>query len=699
LLSLPAIAPGKTQQQTATAGLLMTVEAQGLQGFGYRPIVFRFTALTPLPADRSLTVEFATFYQWGINQAVRVTGQVEIPANATSATLTLRVPQTVAWDTFGVKVWEDGQAVEELTLENSGFGNHFFSEASSRVLVVGSHPTDLSGLLGSIATLQQAAGQNISGNATPTTSLVEAQHLYDQWLDYTTFDVVVAPWDELADVIENNQAAWQALRRWVSAGGNLVVFYRGDDWAWLTSFEALAQPPADVDWTEMSLPAFDTKDAADTAPPPPAAATQLQRLGVSYAPPPVPGWRPAVARAELEAWKLQPPRAKPAGDAATPLPQLARLVRSWDLGQVLVSREDLLSPDSRPWEAIWPELEETRAAAAPRLGVSAISPNPDFWNLLVPNVGLPPVDAFRVLITLFVLLIGPVNYFVLRRMGRLHLLVFIVPAAALLVTASLLAYAVLADGLGVKIRARTLTILDQPRSEGVCWSRLSYYAGLAPSGGLSFTNDTAIYPMLPASNSLGRGQPTRVVVWGEHQNLTRGWLASRTPTQLVTLRPTPTQAELVVQADQGRLELENRLGVEVLQVIVEDEAGQFFHSAAVGVGKTGLAEKTDPVDALAKLSPLLSAARPEPPPDMSGFQASLSRMYSFSGFDLGWSDPRQETSRLEQAFEALSRTGRLRRLPLGPRSYAALVRRSPLAEYGYEPVEEAGELHLILGRW
>jgi len=696
LVSLPAAVPGKTPQQAATAGLLLTVEAQGLQGLGYRPVVFRFTALTPSPADRSLTVEFATYYQFGLNQAVRVTEQVEIPANATSATLTLSVPQTVSWDRYGVKVWEDGQALEELSVDNTGFGNRYFNESVPRILVVGPYTTELWGLLAAVDQQQVNANQNNPGNSTPTSTLVEGQHLYDQWLNYTTFDIVVAPWNQLEDVIKNHPTAWQALRRWVSAGGNLVVFSPTDDWEWLRGFESVAQPPADVDWAEGARPAFDDGTSSSISFHVPR---QLQRLGIDYAAPSVPGWRAAVAKAELEAWRLQPPQPTPPGDDAKPLPQLARLVRSWDLGQVLVSREDLLSRDSRPWERVWSELEETRTAAAPRLGISAINPNHDFWNLLVPNVGLPPVDAFRVLITLFAILIGPVNYFVLRRMGRLHLLVFIVPAAALLVTASLLAYAVLGDGLGVKIRPRTLTILDQPRGEGVCWSRLSYYAGLAPSGGLSFSKDTAVYPMLPIPNSLGRGQPTRVVVWGEHQNLTRGWLASRTPTQLVTVRPTPTQAELVVESAENRLDLENRLGVEVLQVILQDESGQFFHTKALATGQTGRAEKTEPVEAFARLSPLISAVRPEPPPEMSSYQTTPAYARGFSGFDMGWPDPRQETSRLEQAFEALSRTGQLKRLPLGERSYAAIVRRSPLADDGYEPVEESGELHLILGRW
>ena len=55
-----------------------------------------------------------------------------------------------------------------------------------------------------------------------------------------------------------------------------------------------------------------------------------------------------------------------------------------------------------------------------------------FANLLVPGVGLAPVTEFHVLITLFVLVIGPVNYWLLKRWRRLHLMVLTVPLAAAL---------------------------------------------------------------------------------------------------------------------------------------------------------------------------------------------------------------------------------------------------------------------------
>ncbi len=705
LISLPLNAPGKTQQQSAKSGLLLTINAIGAQGLGYRPLEVTFTALTPSPADRSLTVEFTTYNRFGLSEAVRVTEHVDLPGGAASAKTTLRLPQYAGWDTFGVKAWEDGEQLEELSFERMGAAGQQFNEALPRTLVVGPASVDLSGLQAATAGVQQsiaAAGQT----APALVSLLEAKQLPERWLDYTTFDIVVASWDQLDSLMHNHPQTWQALRGWTSAGGNLVVYRASNDWEWLKDFETAAKPPP-----------------PGSAPLPPAQATPLPThesavIGIELrthesAAVRVDSASPIPASTSAPAgWLLASPR--PPGDSSQGLatvpapggwlpgqtpPGQEHLIRSWDLGQVLVLRKDPLTPDPAVWPVMWQELGDVRIAAAPRLGLSSLASNPDFWNLLVPNVGLPPVDAFRVLITLFVLLIGPVNYFLLRRLQRLHLLVFIVPAAALLVTLSLLSYAILGDGLGVKIRPRTLTILDPARGAGLCWQRLSYYAGLAPSGGLTFSPETAVFPLVAQPSPYGRGQATRVVVWGEHQNLTRGWLASRTPTQFVTLRVAGTSVSLGVAAAGSGVELSNRLGTDILQIVVADDQRRFFHAADLPDGKSAAAKEMPLLEAVGRLASLMGRARPEAPAEMISGGWGSQRGYGFSGFDNPWPDPHQETSRLEQMLEQLSDAGKAGQLPLGPRSYAAIVRRSPLAEYGYEPVEEAGELHVILGRW
>ena len=114
---------------------------------------------------------------------------------------------------------------------------------------------------------------------------------------------------------------------------------------------------------------------------------------------------------------------------------------------------------------------------------------PGEWRFLEvsrPRRGAVPVVSFEVLITLFALAIGPINYLLLRRWKRLHLLVVTVPLGATAVTFALFGYALLTDGLGTRLRVRSLTRIDQHRGEAITWARLSYYSGLSPRGGLEF---------------------------------------------------------------------------------------------------------------------------------------------------------------------------------------------------------------------
>ena len=77
-------------------------------------------------------------------------------------------------------------------------------------------------------------------------------------------------------------------------------------------------------------------------------------------------------------------------------------------------------------------------------------------------------------------------------------MVLTVPLAAAVTTAGLFAYAIVADGFDTRVRAHSYTRLDQRSGDAVCWTRLSYYAGLSPGKGLTMPTDVAMYPILPA---------------------------------------------------------------------------------------------------------------------------------------------------------------------------------------------------------
>ncbi len=180
------------------------------------------------------------------------------------------------------------------------------------------------------------------------------------------------------------------------------------------------------------------------------------------------------------------------------------------------------------------------------------------------------------LITLFVVLIGPFNYWILKRYKRLQLLVLTVPLSAGVATVALFAYAIVSDGFATKVRVRSYTTIDQRRGEAACWARMSYYAGLAPGKGLTMPADLVMYPILPNWGNDNWGM-NRGMIWNENaQELIRGWLTSRTPTQYLMVRSRETPYRLDVTSGNGKMQITNRLGTRIESLLVLDDAGKFF---------------------------------------------------------------------------------------------------------------------------
>jgi hypothetical protein len=331
---------------------------------------------------------------------------------------------------------------------------------------------------------------------------------------------------------------------------------------------------------------------------------------------------------------------------------------------------------------------------------------------LIPGVGLPPLTAFRLLITLFVVVIGPVNYYLLRRWGRLHLLLVIVPASAALITLALFGYAVIADGLGTRVRVRSFTQLDQRRGEAVCWSRLSYYAGLAPRGGLTFSGDVAAIPLEYAPPD--PGSRNRDIFWLTEkgrvatQHLARGWLRARTPAQFVTLRARPVDYGLSIEPaadDSDSLMVENRLGTRIRELVVRGNDGRYFAAEVIPAGKTAALAEVAPAKSASRIRTIAGQHAPQFPPGtdrQSLAAAAASRNYRRFVYRAGGYEdvePNQESGRLEKSLAAAIRSIQIGRPPLAPGSYFAIVDRSPEVELGTPSAREEASFHAILGQW
>lgn len=717
-----AHAASGTLHRATGVGLAMDVDTRWPTGAGYRPVRIAVTPIAPAIADRTLTVELAASHFWNYGtDNLRVVQHIEIPAGSGAIQTTMSVPQTLGWNRYKVTVVEDGQVIPRLSY--NGVGDQYTSwaweEKFPRVLVVGDTLPDTSGIaaLLNVAEYNQygAAPVGAGGRAAlPTAHATPGADLPSRWIDYTNLDLVCLSFDQLAGLARKRPETFRAIMDWTSAGGNLVVYGARRDWSRLSELESLAGlPPGSAGttrnpvargWTEPETKLFGQQlrgvgsNLGDpfTATPYGLPNAQLMAPGMGMA---------SVAGDESEEDKVKDEEDLKPGQVE-PTECLSFVMRPLQLGMVVaVANEDPFGPSFRRsslgWGWLLNSLGSRRFLWYQRHGLSPSRENKEFWKFLIPGVGLAPVTAFRVLITLFVLAIGPMNYLLLRRWKSLHLLVITVPLSAAAVTLALFAYALVADGLGTRVRVRSFTRIDQRLGHAACWSRLSYYAGLSPSGGLAFPDDVAVIPYeaIPADSS----SRTRELVWEEDQWLRSGWLPSRTPTQLLTIRSRPTELGLTIIAsedDPGVLRAENRLGTRIEQLVVRAPDGPFFQAAGVEPGATVEAKSVKAEDAKRELDRIHRERAPMFPP---GMDQRNRRAYS------GWGRNRnswQWVSNQADIPEASQQTGllefslaRAQSLSLEPGSYAAIVERSPEVVVGTSAAHEEAGFHVILGTW
>ncbi|MCI0491503.1 MAG: hypothetical protein L0Z07_01040, partial [Planctomycetes bacterium] len=342
-----------------------------------------------------------------------------------------------------------------------------------------------------------------------------------------------------------------------------------------------------------------------------------------------------------------------------------------------------------------------------RHGLAPDQASQDFADFLVPGVGLAPVTEFRVFITLFVLLIGPFNYWLLKRLGRLHLLVLTVPLAAALMTGSLFAYAILSDGFRTSVRVRSLTTLDQRTGEAACWAWLSYYSGLAPAQGFTFPSDVAVYPIIPdwydATTDADMGTMREVLWEPSAGRYTRGWLRSRTPTQYLTVRARQSAQRIEFVPVKDELRATNELGTTIRYLVALDRNRKLFVGEHIRPGEKVILQPTERNEAISRIRQFLLENPPKAPAALAGNDSDFAiferswRQQSRSG--LARSAVRLSDNLLNRALAELGGLGGSPALQLTPKSYIAITETAPEVAIGLESFLEAASFHVVIGDW
>ena len=709
----------------AVNGLQMTISSHWIEGNGYRPVEFEFICLPAATADRRVTVNFAP-NGWGpLGRAQRVQFDVEIPEGSSRVSKTISVPQKELWYQWEVSVYEEGRRLKELSA-TTGIPRRAqswgWTEAYPTMLFIDSDaPTpNKQGVIvnqiqaqgsGAKATnklpnirrlarffaphnnyqqqLMEAAGSSVPTDNDilvmlqnlSTVALVPPSDLPSAWIDYTCADIMLISLEDLRLTIQQQPNAWAAMRKYITTGGNLVVYGVGAKFENLAQLEQL-----------MAIPTVDEQEK------------QNQRFA---------GWKdPSPSRFGMRmtnilpteeyvttyqggatvtrAFRTQVDRTRPTKNK-NKIPEAMFVTRKLGLGQIVaIGPEDPFLEDQEHWNWLFAHLGQDRWQWYRRNGVSGIRANDDFWDFLIPNVGAAPVKTFLAIITGFMIIIGPVNYWFLRKWKRLYLLLVTVPAGAGLIAFCLFAYALLIDGLGTRARIRSFTEIDADTNTAVSWSRQSYYASLAPSGGLVFPSDSAVYAIDYSPDGAGR---RRVIRWGSQQNLTVGYVGARSISQLMVVNAASTNEKIAINQQGSEITAVNQLQTPVTHLVVRDE-DQFYWAEQIAPNQSAKLKSLPREEVLDRLGKLRSSNRPSRPDGFVSPRRSR-RYYYYSSSDDQFAAPSVQTSILERQISSLSLLP-----PDEKRVYIAITSDSPsMVPMGVSDAEQIAGFHVIRGTW
>jgi hypothetical protein len=643
--------------------------AGGVAG-GYLPIRVRVTNHGP---PRDLTFEFEPFRETG---GVRARRSIGVDQNAT-VQFTLPVPLVDSRDGT-LHVYEGSREIKAHSRSISVPSGPPALPSPPAMLVISSSPVDCSRFVDVWHHLLGKGGPHYgvpTVDASLMAQVVAPSLLPDSWIDYSGLDFVAISREELERL---DHSVRTAILKWVQCGGNLVVYEVGNDPQSRPRLDRLIDAPGQTSestaWRSAVVsqrPSGELKDET------------TDESTVSGG--------PSVRFERRKTSKSKPGTTKP---PEHPWQGGADAFRSRDLmlGTVWAFSGNPFPGTVNDWLWLCQSCGQERWSWPTRHGMSPHIGSQDFYKFMNAGIHGVPTIAFLVLITLFSVVIGPVNYIYLSRKKMLWLLLVTVPVLAFTTSGLLLGYSVAAHGFAVKSRIRSLTVLDQRNQTAVTMARLALFAGVSPSGGLRFSPETAVFPVIPTTNDPTGG----FVDWTETQNLVTGWLPARTRTQFYTVRNAEQRARVELKPAAPRTaEFRNGLPWELEMIVACDDSGHFYVGKSIPAGASAvLSEPTSDelsnfVALLGRNAPALPNGFVQPAPSIRNHRTWMP--YGFYGgtTDFGSNLMERRISRWSNLLP--------KNKGLEPRSYVAVLRENPGVETGVSSTSDALSLHVLNG--
>ncbi|QDS89366.1 hypothetical protein EC9_35650 [Rosistilla ulvae] len=689
------------------SGIALTVTAGETKRVGVCPVTVEVRAIGPsFGADRKLTIELRPRSVLPSQNTFDFRQTIQLGESDSIHREVLEVPIYYPWAQCRVRVLEDGVV---LPGDDSDLSTPVFLTTDNipeltltiiEARTVDSDPPDWQRFPDCRSLWMASRGERMPphyfrpqqleheaakssiqnpGHSSLAIKTVHEDRLPNRWTLYNDTDAVMVSVKALQRIKEENPTAMEALRQWLATGG--VLWTYGDSGtAELNDLFSL--PNA---WERLTV----------------SKIQEASQSGLPHNPPGMgrnPGPRQLEQRtlpnASLQHPFLLVEGARSVQKRVTTHPYLA--------GKIVCIDDAFPFPGSvQQWSTI--------AAAAPmqigtenRLGFDIVRGDSNFWTWLIAEVGQPPVYTFLGMISLFVLLVGPVSYYVFLYLKRLYLFFVFAPIVALICTASIGLYAMIADGFGSRVRIRHLTLLNAS-GEGVNWSRQTYFSGLRPRDGVAWSRETAVYPLrepqLPGARSQENDDPgaAQVVIDGDALRLQGTFMPSRTQSQFVAITPQMDCGAVVARRGKGIVRVENQTRHPIASILLADASKRIWFAEAIDAGSAADAVAMLPVDAARWMTTNFLDHAPELP---AGYQdASQSELLRLGNMRRlrNTSGPRSfTTANVGGLVEAMFRSTMVEQ-GTPPANHFVAMAEVPADAIGIEGAKPVECIHLMMG--
>ncbi len=220
-----------------------------------------------------------------------------------------------------------------------------------------------------------------------------------------------------------------------------------------------------------------------------------------------------------------------------------------------------------------PELGAPAESLRSYLKSSSNHPLYDGSMNLLPNLTEIPLRLLFVVMLVFVLLIGPLNFWYLRRKKKEPWILVTTPVISLIFCAVVILFITFSEGWYSRGRAVAITLLDQTAQQSVTRAWMAVYAPISPRGGFNFRAGDCLEFGHMGSPKLNLN---------ESQHYISGLLIPRVPLDYELKRVETRRERLQVQSvENGQLRLVNGLGGSLQSLAVVGHDSRIYRSQGV----------------------------------------------------------------------------------------------------------------------